>query len=430
MKFIYFRPKLLLILLLGILSGLPLSLTASNLSAMLVDYDINIQTIGFISTLALPYSFKYLWAPILDNYKPSIPFLISKKTIDNLGKRRAWLLIVQPILGITIFALSNINPHEYMSLLMICGFLVTFLAATQDILIDAFRIEILSDDEQGAGSANSVLGYRLGMLISGAGGLYISSFLSWKIAYLGFGLAISILGIIINILSAIYFPNKCFEVKAQDYDIKYSLAASFYRPLQDMIAKAHWKLIFLTIMLYKLGDAYLGAMTYPFLADIGYSKLELATSVKLFGTFATFLGMFIGGYLISRFSIIFNLILGSILQALSNAIFIIQYYVGHNILVLAIINSIENIAGGIGSVALVALISKLCNKEFTASQFAVLSSISVLGRTLFSSSSGTIAYKLGWVKFIAFSTILSIPSIICLFFLVRYKVMKNLSNTI
>lgn len=402
---------ILVIFLLGISAGAPLAFLLSTLKVLLVDGGVNLTTIGFFALISLPYSFKFLWAPLIDNF--SIRFLVKK-----LGKRRSWLLFLQIILFILIFFIGSISVTDNISLITIIALLIAFISASQDVVIDAYRIERIADENQGIAAAFYIYGYRIGMLFTGAFALYLSAVFSWDIVtkIISFAVVIGIFGTII--------ANKIIEKNDnKNQNINQILQKTVFEPFIDFAKKSNWLLILLFIISFKLCDAFAGNMTLPFLLDIGFSKGQIATIVKTFGLFATMFGIFAGGAIVKFFNIKTALLVGCVLQAMSNLGFYFQSIYGANELLLYPVIFIENFSGGIGDVILVSYLSILCNKVFAATQYAILSSIASLGRSMFSATSGIIAQDYGWEIFFIFSIIIALPSLVLWYFII------NSSNT-
>lgn len=391
--------KLFQVFLLGLAAGLPLPFTLSTLSLYLADNGVSLDAIGLFSLVGLPYTWKFLWSPLIDNI--SIPYL------KAIGHRKSWLLIIQMLLAFSFFTMSSIDITTHLMLFAINVFIMGFLSATQDILIDALRIEMLKDNDQARGASSYTFGYRIALLISSAGVLYMAQYVSWK---LGFIMIASLLGVLIfNTLS---IQEKAAKVLPQLLSQKW-LEHSFIAPFKDFMQHRNWYFIILFVAIYRLSDAYIGMMTGPFYKYLGFNNGEIASIVKIYGVGATLFGTVIGGYFCSRKEQLYYLLVYSgILAALTNFLFIVLYYAGHNSTMLMIVVSLDNFAGAMANVAFLTYISLLCNnKEFTATQFALLSSLGALGRTTFSSSAGIIATNLGWVAFFIFSAILAVPGL-------------------
>jgi MFS transporter, PAT family, beta-lactamase induction signal transducer AmpG len=402
---IFLRPNLLIVLILGFASGLPLALTTSVLRIWLTEAGIDIKTVGLASLLGMPYILKPLWAPFLDSV--FLPY-IGKR----FGLRRSWLLIVQAALAVSIMLLGMQNPQHNLFLFFSIAILVAFLSATQDDIIDAFRIELLKDEEQGAGSSYAQLGYRVAMLFSGAGTLFLAETYGWQFAHWVMGMAL------MPTLLLIFWLREPSQIQRNYLQTGYFawFVHAFIDPFKEFAQRANWALILLFIVLFKLGDAYLGALTPTFIIEMGYSKTEYATVVKLYGFYATIAGIVFGGWVYQYFKLSYMLGIACILQSMSNLLFIWLLYAGHNVWALGIVNCAENFTGAIGGTAFIGYASMLCNRQFTATQYALLSALAALGRVVVSSSSGYLQAYLGWVDFILFSAVLSLPALL----MVRY----------
>ncbi|MBS0236662.1 MAG: AmpG family muropeptide MFS transporter [Proteobacteria bacterium] len=397
----YFTLQMLKILMLGFSSGMILPISLGTLSAHLWDNQLDLQAIGLFSAVALPYSFKFLWAPFIDNI--NIPILTKL-----MGKRRSWLIIIQPIIMVLIALCGQINPqNDPWFLAMMISFTV-FFSATQDIIVDAFRIELSNDRDQAMTATVQILGYRIGMLATSAGALYIAHILSWEIAFFYMSALMSI-----GIIATLWLKEDQTQTSTPKHqNILIWVKTAFLEPLEDFFQRKHPVLILVMVVGYKLGDAFLGVMTTPFLLDTGFTKLELATYVKSYGFFASMFGTILGGYMVKTQGYARSLIVGLIVQTLSNLVFIFQYYAGHNVSALVLTITVENITGGIGTAALVGYVSHLCSKQFTATQYALLSSLDSMARVMLPTTSGFAAVYFGWVAFFIISAILNIPALI------------------
>ncbi|WP_053332633.1 AmpG family muropeptide MFS transporter [Candidatus Jidaibacter acanthamoebae] len=401
------KKKMFLIFILGFSCGLPLPLTLSTLSAYLYEYGFSLSSIGLFGLSQLPYSLKPFWSPLLDNLNP--PFL------SFLGKRRGWLIIIQVFLFIFILLLGQFNPKENIYLLAMITLGMAFFSASQDIIVDALRVESLEDDEQGMGVAYYTFGYRAAMFIATAGALYLADIFSWSYAFF----VLSILSAF-GIISALLMDEPKHQIRVNNNASGW-FYNSFIVPFLDFTNHRNWYLILLFVALYKLSDAYLGAMTSPFLLEQKFSKMEIAEIVKFYGVFATLLGTFAGGYLVKYINIYVALFWGGIISSVSNLAFILLCGTEHDIPRLIVVITIENFASGLSSATFVAYMGTLCNRQFTASQFALLSSLASVGRTTLSSTSGFLAQQIGWVDFFIFSAILCLPALILLKFINNSK---------
>ena len=405
----YFQRKLLIILLLGFLSGLPLLLSFGTLSAWLREAGVDRSTIGLFALVGLPYALKPIWAPLIDGLK--LPFVTAL-----LGRRRGWLIVSQVMLLFAIVNLAFSDPLNAPISMAVFAVLVAFFSASQDIVIDAYRIEILEEEQQGMGAAMVTYGYRAGMLMAGAGTLYLADYWSWTHAYLVMGL------IIITGSLLVLFSPEPDEMESPTIH-KLGLGGWIYqfvvRPFLDFSSRPGWVLILLFIVTFKLGDAFLSVMTNPFYIDLGFSKSEIAEVTKLFGVLALGVGLFVGGIMIQKFGLLASLIVTGVLQAVSNLAFAYQAASGNDLEVLIFTIAIENVTGGMGTAAFVAYLSSLTNTAFTATQYALLSAFMSLGRNLLSSPSGYVVDAVGWIEFFIISVVIAIPGLLLLFLLMK-----------
>ena len=396
---------MLAILALGFVSGLPLALTASTLSAWLKDAGIDKTSIGLFAAVATPYALKFLWAPLID----AAPFPLLSKLF---GRRRGWMLATQFALILSIIALGFANPGINPWLTALAAFILAVCSASQDIVIDAYRVEILHKEEYGTGAAAVQCGYRFGMLASGAGALALADHMSWLATYLIMASLMAV-GVITVLLS----PEPEAGERAQASSLRHWLRDNVIAPFRDFMQHNHWALILLFIMLYKLGDAFLGIMTNPFLLEIGFTKTDIAAVVKLYGLVATLIGLFLGGMMNDRFSTARTLMICGIGHALTNLMFFVQAKVGADIHMLALGIFLENLSGGMTAAAFVAFISALTHTRYTATQYALLSSLAAMGRTWLTTTAGYAADRFGWEMFFILSVALAAPGLIVLWIL-------------
>lgn len=394
-----------IIFFLGISSGLPIALVLSTLKAMLVDGGFDLKTVGFFSLVSIPYSLKIFFAPIIDSR--AIPFLTKK-----IGQRRSWIIVTQITLAIFIFF---IGASQSLVSISIFAVLTAFASASQDVVIDGYRIELIEKENQGIASSLYVYGYRVGMLISGALALALSDFVEWNLVY--FFMSLIMITNIFTVLIA-NETRKNFVEKKENF-------SSWFKdfviaPIADFTKREKWIIMFGFIICFKLCDAFAGNLTIPFLLETGFSKMEIATIAKTFGLFATLSGVFVGGLLARKIGIVKSLWIASIFQMISNLSFAFLSKVGYSVSSLYFVIFIENFASGIGDCIFVAYLSGLCNIAFSATQYSLLVSLATLGRSIFTSSAGVFASSLGWYNFFIFSTFLAIPALIFLF-LLNYK---------
>ena len=409
---------------LGFFSGLPLLLTSATLGTWLADVGVNKTTIGLFALVGIPYSLKFLWASFLDTN-------IKLRLLKKMGRRRIWILIFQILICVNIFIMSHIDPVINTMQMAIFAITLAFFSASQDIAIDAWRIEINEEKELGLGAALYVTGYRIALLAAGAGALVIADIYSWKLSFILLS-CIYPLGIILVL--SIKIEDKSSNVKVVENSIKKIIEDRVLKPFYDFIIKKNWILILIFIACFKWGDALLGVLSQPFMLEIGFSKSEIAAISKVYGLGATLIGLFVGGYFISKYGIILALWITAFLQLFSNLVFILLALKGYDLYILMLTISIENLSGGMGTAAFIAYLSSLCNVQFSAFQYALLSSFMSFSRTWLASPAGWIIDNLNWNEYFNFfgiyliqnsewigffivTALFSIPAIILLHFI-------------
>ncbi len=390
---VIFSSRMLRTLLMGFSCGLPLLLTISVLQAWMTEEGVDLAVIGLMALVGLPYTVKFLWAPFLDRF--TLPFL---------GRRRGWILASQIMLVLVICWLGLTSPSKNPWLVAFVAFLVTFFSASQDITVDAYRREDLPDEELGLGSSLYINGYRVGMLLASGGGLIMADHMSFSSVYMIMA-ACMLPGIVTTILS----PEP--ETPA---GTPKTMQEAVVLPMKEYFSRngAWWILAF--IFLYKIGDTMASAMTTPFYLDIGFSKTEIGTVVKLFGFWATIAGSLVGGIMMLRLGINRSLWIFGVLQAVSTAGFAVLATIVHNIVALSGVIAFENLSGGMGTAAYVAFMASITNKKFTATQYALLSSLMGIPRVLASAPTGFFAKHMGWVSFFVMCTLIAIPGMLLL----------------
>ncbi len=412
---LYLEPRLLVVLALGFASGLPLLLTLSTLSIWLTEEGVTLTAIGLFAMVGTPYAVKFLWAPIID--RVPIPLLTPR-----LGRRRSWLLAIQACLVMAIVALGATRPGQTAFWTALAALLVSFFSASQDIVVDAYRIEILAEREQGAGAAMTQFGYRIGMLASGAGALLLAEFVPWVWVYAAMAGLLGLIGLGTT-LSCREPPVGAAPAPDAGPRGLARLRQAIVEPVAEFVHRNGGRaalLVLAFILLYKFGDAFAGVMANPFYVKTGFTKAEIAAITKIFGLAATLTGVFVGGLLVGRFGVMRALLVCGILQMLSNLLFAVQALAGRDLRVLVLTIGFENLAGGMGSAAFVAYLSVLCNVAYTATQYALFSSFMAVGRTVLSSTSGIIADRVEWVVFFALSTLLALPGLLVLAWMLKY----------
>jgi MFS transporter, PAT family, beta-lactamase induction signal transducer AmpG len=482
----YREPRLIAVLFMGFSSGLPLALSAGTLQVWQARAGVDLATIGFFVLVGVVYSLKFVWAPFMDRIP--LPGLLAR-----LGRRRGWAILTQLGLMGTIVLLGTSDPVAAPAWTAACAVLVAFCSASQDIVIDAYRIELLDDHQQGAGAAMTQIGYRFGMIASGAGALFLHSDgegLSWFGVYAvmsalvlvgvitvlvtreppdrrdqfaiatraatkgWYALMLAILAAcavgafllvryqlfggvtfgplfkwvpaITGTVAAAVFPVVVILLlpRPQRGETPYAelhqwLNDTVIAPFKDIARHQGWLLILTFIVLFKFGDALAGSVANPFYVRLGFTDTEIAWVSKTLGPVFTLVGVAAGGLLVARIGLLPSLFVGGIVQMLSNLMFAWQAQVGHDVGFLMITIGLENFSSGIGSAAFVAYLSGLCSISFTATQYALLSSLASIGRTVLSAPGGNLAEQMGWVSFFVFSTAVAVPGLLLLLWMMR-----------
>jgi len=384
--------KIGLLLLLGFASGLPLALTAGTLQAWLAAENVDIVAIGWFALVGQPYTYKFLWAPFMDRYVP--PFL---------GRRRGWLLVTQVLLAVAIAFMGTLTPADSAWLLGGAALAVAFLSASQDIVFDALRTDWLERDERGAGAAVSVLGYRIAMLISGAGALILADqWLGWHAAY---WLMAALMGVG---MVATWFV---VEPEAKGGAPK-TLDDAVVKPFAEFFTREGAIALLLLVVLYKLGDAFAGNLTTTFLLrGPGFSLTEVGAINKGFGLAATIFGALAGGALMAKMRLYRALLVFGILQAITNLGFMLLAASGKSYALMVTVIGLENLCGGMGTAAYVALLMALCDRRFSATQYALLSALSAVGRVYVGPVAGYLVAGFGWTQFFFFTFLIALPGL-------------------
>ncbi|UVO09487.1 muropeptide MFS transporter AmpG [Pectobacterium polonicum] len=382
----------LFMLLLGFASGLPLALTSGTLQAWMTVENVDLKTIGFFSLVGQAYVFKFLWSPLMDRYTP--PFL---------GRRRGWLILSQLLLIAAIIGMGFMNPARDLWWLAARAVLVAFCSASQDIVFDAYKTDLLPPEERGTGAATSVLGYRIAMLVSGGLALWMADrYLGWQSTYwLMAGL------MLIGVFATLLAPEPLNSQPAPR-----TMEQAIVAPLRDFFERNNAWLILLLIVLYKLGDAFAISLTTTFLIrGVGFNAGDVGLVNKTLGLFATIVGAIYGGLLMQRLSLFRALMLFGILQAVSNAGYWLLAITDKSLFTMASAVFLENLCGGMGTAAFVALLMTLCNKSFSATQFALLSALAAVGRVYVGPIAGWFVESYGWAWFYLFSIFAALPGL-------------------
>jgi PAT family beta-lactamase induction signal transducer AmpG len=388
-----FSYRMLCLLLLGYGAGLPLLLIGSTLQAWMTQSGVDLASIGAASLIGLPYTVKFLWAPFLDRFK-----------IPLFGRRKGWMIFFQILLVMAIFSLSMVNPKDHLMEVAIISFLIAFFSASQDISLDAYRRELLPDEELGFGNSVYVTGYRLGMLVAGAFALILAGSVPWSQVYMWMS-AFMVPAIFFTIISpkenpAVHTPKTTMD--------------AIVGPLKEFFSRPGSMTVILFILLYKVGDLMAGNMTTPFILKMGYTTVDVGTIAKTFGLIATIVGGLIGGVLMIRLSMKQSLVIFGILQAVSTLGFALLVRLPVGFASLASVITFENLTAGMGMAAYGAYMASLTDKRFTATQYALLSSVMGITRVILPAPTGYFAAVLGWEMFFIVCTLAALPGMLLL----------------
>ena len=400
---------------LGFSGGLPFLLVFSTLTAWLTEGDVSRSTIGFFAWIGITYSTKVLWAPVVDSIP--IPFLTK-----TLGQRRSWMLIGQMGIALGLVLMSLIGPSDLL-ILSCCAFLVAFSSATQDVAIDAFRIESAEPEYQGAMSAAYVFGYRLALLIAGAGALYLAEYFSWTIAYITMA-TLMLVGVITVILVA--EPDRqseSFQLELSPIGLRRWFTGAVAGPFVDFFSR-NGKVAFIILLfiaVFRLRDIAMGIMANPFYLDMGYTKIEIANVAKVFGFFMSIAGSLICGVLVVKWGLMRPLFIGAVAVSVTNLLFASLSILEPKVSYLAIVISADNISGGFAATAFIAYLSSLTNRAYTATQYALFSSLMTLPGKFISGFSGLVVENFGYFEFFVVAAMLGLPAILLVVWLSRYE---------
>jgi PAT family beta-lactamase induction signal transducer AmpG len=425
---VYRDRRVLSLLFLGFSSGLPFGVLAEPLNAWLTDSGVSKTEIGLFALVSIPYSLKVLWAPLVDR----LPLPVLGR---RLGRRRSWALLAQCLLLAGIVLMGSTDPAASLAATAALALLVAFASASQDIVIDAYRVEILEERQLAAGAATTVFGWRIGQVGSGALGLILADVLPWPVVFaliaamVGVGMATILLNPEPKVpaaddADAVAERARAFLQRRQHLPRRLAMAlawiyAAAVQPIVEFLGRRHWLAILAFIALYKFGDAVLAVMKVPFFLEIGFSKTEIAEVVKLFGVVAVIAGGLLGGVLLARVGILRGLLVCGVLMAASNLVFVLQAWAGADVRMLALTIAVENITTGMGTTAFVAYLSSLCNLAYTATQYALLTSLMALSRTVLSSGAGWLADRMTWPDFFIATTVAALPGLLLLLWMIR-----------
>ncbi|MDP6376818.1 MAG: MFS transporter [Kiritimatiellia bacterium] len=422
---------MLAIAFLGFSAGLPFLLVFSTLSAWLTEYGVSRSTIGFFSWIGITYSVKVFWAPVVDRMRlPGLTRL--------LGQRRSWMLVAQIGIAAGLFAMAATDPSADLVRLALLGLLVAFSSATQDITIDAYRIEAVEEERQAAMAAAYIFGYRLALLFAGAGALYIAEFASWHAAYLGMALAAGV-GICTTLVIAeperiIASATRELEARVVEFSNRRAhwpqalrrlgewFVGAVICPFLDFFQRNGVVLALILLALvgtYRISDITMGVMANPFYLDLGFTKTEIANVVKIFGFGMTIAGSAIGGLVVVRLGLARTLLLGAVLVAATNLLFALMAGVGPERALLALVISADNFSGGLANVVFIAFLSGLTNTAYTATQYALFSSLMTLPGKFVGGYAGVVVDAAGYAPFFIYAGLLGVPAIALVLWLMK-----------
>ena len=411
----FFKPKLLIILALGFCSGLPFGMLIDPLSYWLREADISRSTIGLLSWITLMFTFKALWSPFVDRLK--LPFL------SLLGQRKSWLVLSQSLVVISIFGMSFSDPTNSLMVLVAFALSVSFFAATQDICIDAMRVELVLDHEQGEAASMYQGGWRIAFLVSQVFTFFIASYYDWSAAYFSIGILMGML-VLFSIFVIPEPKRPVSDLPGIESNPLKSFKNLYLSPLKDLFERYfdnNILLVFLLIIFYRFSDIVLGPMAMPFYVDTGFSKEEVAIVTNAFGIAMTMAGVFVGGLLIYRYNLMAVVFLGALLVMLTNVAFAWLDTIGHNVSALTVTITLDNFSQGVASTALIALLSGLTNRSFTATQYAALFLLATFPATIIKGFSGFFVDSFGYFNFFLYAAALGLPAAVISFVLLKKK---------
>ena len=420
---VYLQPASVRMLLLGFSAGLPLLLVLGTLSFRLREAGIDRSTIGYLSWVGLAYGFKWVWAPLVDRLP--IPFFTHR-----LGRRRSWLLLAQVMVMVGLVGMALTDPSQTLGPVVWCALLVAVGSATQDIALDAFRIESAEPSQQAALAASYQAGYRLAMIWAGAGVLWVAAWVqgdnaatyvqaAWRAAYLVMAASMGV-GLLTVLFSKEPIPSELAPAR----NLKAWLKSALVDPFADFVKRYQWQaiLILSLIAVYRISDLVMGIMANPFYVDMGFTKTEVASVTKVYGVLMTLLGAFVGGVMALRWGVMRILMLGAVLSALSNFLFAWLSAYGHSVNALIAVVSADNLASGIASAAFIAYLSSLTNIKYSATQYALLSSMMLLLPKFIAGFSGEFVNAYGYASFFNATALMGMPVLILVALAWHYQV--------
>jgi PAT family beta-lactamase induction signal transducer AmpG len=435
---VYRQPRVLAMLFLGFSAGLPLLLVFGTLSAWLAREGIDKSTIGHVSWVALLYGLKFIWSPLVDRLRLPVIGRV-------FGQRRSWMLMAQTGVICGLLAMASSNPVNHLELLVYAALLVAFSSATQDISIDAWRIEAMPMEDQGAMAATYQIGYRIGMLLAGGGAFTLAHYYSWPLAYTVMAICMSI-GIITTLIipepghlvsretwkqeeKVIHFLENSSHLPATVRDVYAWIIGAVICPFTEFFSRngRFALVILLFIGLFRISDITMGVMANPLYVDVGFSDLDIGVVTKTVGPFITIAGALLGGSLVIRFGVLPVLLAGAVLVMLTNLLFVSIAILPPDIMMLALVVGADNLSGGMAGSAFIAYLSGLTNKAYTATQYALFSSLMLLPAKFIGGFSGDVVDANGYVFFFVYTAMLGIPAIMLILYLMKRKQGRHIS---
>ena len=390
-QLLFGNSRLGVMLTLGFASGLPLALSGSTLQAWLASTSVDISTIGLFSLVGLPYTLKFLWSPVMDRFVP--PFL---------GRRRGWMLVTQLLLMLLIAGAGLVSPEHALVVLGMIALGIAFASASQDIAVDAYRTDLLHAEERGLGAALSVAGYRVAMLVSGGLALIIADHAGWHATYWLLSLLL-----LAGVATSVFGPEPTWQPAPPR-----NMEQAVLKPFREFLSRERALVLLVFIVLYKLGDAFAGTLTTAFLLrGLGFSLTDVGVINKWMGLSATIVGGLGGGALMFRYGLYRCLLWFGILQALTNLGFMLLAAAGQSYIGMVLVIAAENLAGGMGTAAFVALLIALCDHRYSATQFALLSALSAVGRVFIGPPAGLLVEAAGWTHFFLVTFVVALPGL-------------------
>lgn len=396
----FYDKRILAIFFFGFSSGLPFLLTLSTLSVWLKEAGASNTTIGFFILVTLPYTLKFLWGPLVDEIP--LPFFTSR-----LGRRRSWALVAQSGLVLTLLGLGNSFATQDLLITAAWAFSVAMFSALQDVTVEAYRIEIIDKNQQGSAASAMTVGWQLGIMTSGAGALFLATFFSWGFSYKLMAALMSI-GLLTTLLSPLLSAS---QARAPRPSWRTWMTLTYRDPFRALFHHFPWPLVFAIIFAFKIGDTVLSTMNIPFLVEIGFTKIEIAHTTKLFGISTMILGGIVGGVFLNRFGMFHSLLVAILLQMAASFLFAAQALMGHHLTFLILVVGVENLSVGFGAAAFMVYLSSFCRMPYTATHFALLSSFGSFVRVFISIGAGMVADQISWPLFFLGSALGGLPCI-------------------